>query len=620
MSASATSPHSQQSASPSSFGIAHVMQMREWMAAQDYPQQAQAMRYMLAWLEQPRLHPLTADEIQALSLMIRLMDLALVDPAFCFDEVTRFEIVTHAETLATARELCGLEPSDATVATLAQMPDKYAETLLVYSSRNHLTIPLRMEEPDDAALTSLWWDGVLSQASPALDAQAHAAMARWASDTALAKRFALNHEQIARHNPRACFIQPPYYTQGKLTEVRRALNQAMRRMLQQEFAYLPLEHSATSQHENTVVVISNHLRKRHAIYRSLAPLLAAMKPAYRLVHLYQEGAMNPDGLNGPDRELFDEVIACQTIRQVVETVRHDIQPGVVLFTDIGIDLFSVMLAQFRLAPIQFSGYGHPLSSGSDAVDYFVGGADVEHPEKAAADFNETLLLAPGMAVVPVPPDYRPTYPSLPDDEIIISLAWGTPKIQREHLLAIKALREAAAKPVHLLLSGLDISGLKYLRLSQWMAQHFDAKRLTLCPKMPPDDYYPLIERCHFGIDSYPFGGFNRIIDSLHLGIPILVRRGDASYNRLAGCLLEYVGLSELVCDTPEAFHEKALKLIDDEDYRQSLTDRLRRNDYLAQIAEHNPEDTYLKAVQEMQRAHTSGAGTRTSPIRLTRDV
>ena len=52
-------------------------------------------------------------------------------------------------------------------------------------------------------------------------------------------------------------------------------------------------------------------------------------------------------------------------------------------------------------------------------------------------------------------------------------------------------------------------------------------------------------------DSYPFGGYNTIVDSLFLGKPVVTWEGTKLYNRAAAALLLRLGLADFISTGPE---------------------------------------------------------------------
>ena len=89
----------------------------------------------------------------------------------------------------------------------------------------------------------------------------------------------------------------------------------------------------------------------------------------------------------------------------------------------------------------------------------------------------------------------------------------------------------------------------------------------------------------FAIDSYPFGGFNTIIDSLWIGKPVVALQGKRSFARFATAVLRKIGLGELAATTDDEFVAITLKLIHDNDYRVRVTNQVLDTDLDAKLCE-----------------------------------
>jgi len=80
-----------------------------------------------------------------------------------------------------------------------------------------------------------------------------------------------------------------------------------------------------------------------------------------------------------------------------------------IFADLGMDFVTYMLAHARLARYQAAWWGHPITSGVPAVDFFFG-LDIEVPDAGHAHYSEQLVRMDVMNAAPVvrtqqPPDY-----------------------------------------------------------------------------------------------------------------------------------------------------------------------------------------------------------------------
>ena len=70
---------------------------------------------------------------------------------------------------------------------------------------------------------------------------------------------------------------------------------------------------------------------------------------------------------------------------------------VLIHPEVGMSTGSYLLSAMRLAPVQFAAWGHPVTTGSEAIDYFLSCAAME-PEGFAAHYSEKVILLDGIGV------------------------------------------------------------------------------------------------------------------------------------------------------------------------------------------------------------------------------
>ena len=81
-------------------------------------------------------------------------------------------------------------------------------------------------------------------------------------------------------------------------------------------------------------------------------------------------------------------------------------PHVLLFPEIGMDKVSAQLAAMRLAPVQCTSWGHPVTSGFPTIDYFLS-SDLMEPPEADAHYSEKLVRLPNLSIHYEPLDVVP---------------------------------------------------------------------------------------------------------------------------------------------------------------------------------------------------------------------
>jgi len=250
------------------------------------------------------------------------------------------------------------------------------------------------------------------------------------------------------------------------------------------------------------------------------------------------------------------------------------------------------------------GYGHPVSTFGSRIDYFIGGADAELPQKAQEHYSERLVLIPGIGAHPIYPDHKPVHPPRRNDRILVTCSWGCPKINYPMLMVLKRIASHASRAVdfqffpnwaldryNCVLPFLEDVGSVLGRLAKVIADR------------PYAEYMQHIDEGHLALDSYPFGGYNTVIDCLYLRKPIVTYEGTRFFNRAASALLRKLGLEELIARSDDEYVEKAVRLIDDDDYRNQISTTLAAMDLKAWLFDTDEPGYFGKAIDFLIENH-----------------
>lgn len=298
-----------------------------------------------------------------------------------------------------------------------------------------------------------------------------------------------------------------------------------------------------------IAIVTGNWKPSHVIVKSIGKVVYELAKKYQLtlVHL---GPIDPQA----DMSIFKNVIQVSINDSGLDLSELQVTTfGLTLFLDIGLAPESIYLANMRLAPMQVACLGHPVSSHSK-IDYFISGRDIEYSKTS---YSEKLLLVPGSGVFPILPTYKRQYPEL-DQSIRIAVPWSAVKYNIPMFKRLKELKDAGAHLVFIPGSAIHRYQASIpVRLS--MLEYF-GKDITIVPNLSYDNYMQVLESCHFAVDSYPFGGYNTIIEALWCGLPVVTLEGKQAYNRLASNLLDTVGLSSLVTKTTSQYTKVAMSL------------------------------------------------------------
>ncbi len=327
-----------------------------------------------------------------------------------------------------------------------------------------------------------------------------------------------------------------------------------------------------------IAIASSKWIKNRSVYKCFYAFVEALKADYDL-SLIVLGPPHEE----VDTQGFEKIINLKFSANHLDLdplQNHEFQ--LLYYPDIGMDYEGKFLANLRIAPIQITGYGHPVSTFGSKIDYFLGGMDVEDLTLAQNHYSERLVLMPGFAQYPVTIDYeiQDIKPSV--DPLIINCPWGSTKINHPLIDTLKEILNLSKRRIQfrfLPSSNLLVAN-AFLAIEEDLTNELGQDNIDLVPYMTPagpnfgEAYMRILQEGSISIDSYPFGGYNSVVDSLHLGIPTVTWKGDPGYSRFASALLEKTGLGELVASNRLQYVDKCLNLIHNDDYREKMKQRL----------------------------------------------
>lgn len=339
-----------------------------------------------------------------------------------------------------------------------------------------------------------------------------------------------------------------------------------------------------------VAVISGLMYPGHSVYRGTSGFLRALEDKYELtlVHLGK-----PEKV---DRRLFKNII-------YLEARDNEINLGplqnnnfqMAIFPDIGITNESILLSNLRIAPLQITCHGHPVSTRGSEIDFFITGSEVEYPEKIYANYAEKAAVIHGTGLTASYPGYSLQHPEKEKDTFIIMCAWCSQKINFPFLSRLKEIIRRAEKRVIFRFFPGSITVPYFLTIAEDIRSVLGAENTEIVPPLEYKDYMKLIEAGDLLIDSFPFGGFNTITDALYLRKPVIALRGSQAYNNFAASLLKKTGIEELIAYNENEYLEKMIEMINNSDYFSSVLQKLNKIN-LDKIFKSGEEKYFRKAI------------------------
>jgi predicted O-linked N-acetylglucosamine transferase (SPINDLY family) len=92
---------------------------------------------------------------------------------------------------------------------------------------------------------------------------------------------------------------------------------------------------------------------------------------------------------------------------------------------------------------------------------------------------------------------------------------------------------------------------------------------------PRGDYLRSYHEIDLGLDTFPYNGHTTSLDSFWMGVPVVTRVGRTCVGRAGLSQLHHLDLTNLACNTDEAFVETAVALAGDLARLSALRGQLR---------------------------------------------
>lgn len=221
----------------------------------------------------------------------------------------------------------------------------------------------------------------------------------------------------------------------------------------------------------------------------------------------------------------------------------------------------VILAH-RPAPVAVSWLGFPGTSGLPGVDYILADRYLIPPELARF-YSEKPLYLPdcfqsndrNRAAAPLPK--RETY-GLPANAFVFCAFNHNHKFSPEMFGTWMRILRQVPDSVLWLLADNDTARINLTRYATEAG--IDSTRLVFGPRVHPAEYLARFQLADLFLDTLPFNGGTTASDALWMGLPLLTCSGKTFASRMAGSLLNAIGLPELITQDLGDYERLAVSL------------------------------------------------------------
>ena len=266
---------------------------------------------------------------------------------------------------------------------------------------------------------------------------------------------------------------------------------------------------------------------------------------------------------------------------VAPAIRAD-ELDVLVYPELGMDACSFALAALRLAPRQYAGWGHPVTTGHPTIDAFVSCATME-PEDAQAHYTERLVTLPGIGTryeaLTVPREASRESLGLPPERPLLLCPQSLWKIHPDNDALFAEILAANPDALLVLFEGrYPAVGEQFMRrLTRVLGEHGVSapERIRVLPQVGHDDYLRINLVSDAMLDTMHWSGGNTSLDALACGLPMVSLPGAFMRGRQSAGMLNLLGVPELIARDRADYLAIAARLCRDPAWRLELSKRIR---------------------------------------------
>lgn len=250
-----------------------------------------------------------------------------------------------------------------------------------------------------------------------------------------------------------------------------------------------------------------------------------------------------------------------------------------LFADVGMDALASTLAYSRMAPVQCVTWGHPDTTGSPYMDYFLSSELLETPH-GEMHFSERLVRMPLLGVHYErprrlgPPRTRSFF-DIPEDCHVYVCPQTLFKFHPDYDPILAGILNGDPQGRLVMIEGRVPQWTDRLK-SRWLRTLGEdaLSRVIWLPAQPRDDFLALFECANVVLDPIHFGGGNTTYEALAMGTPVVSLPGEFLRSRITAAL--YRKMNEMTCvvASPEEYIQLALRIANDLSFQAALRSRI----------------------------------------------
>ena len=250
-----------------------------------------------------------------------------------------------------------------------------------------------------------------------------------------------------------------------------------------------------------------------------------------------------------------------------------------MLPDIGMTPSSRILSLHRIAPIQFTAWGHPVTSGSPAMDFFLS-SDLMEPDDAASHYSEKLIRLPNLALYLEPGNTMPLakdFP-LPEGRVLFGCLQSLFKYLPRYDDILPRITAEVPKALFVFIEGMspNMAAITRTRLDAAFTKAglSAAEHVVFLPRMSGAEFDALTRRMDVLVDSLGWSGGNTTLGAIEAGVPLVTCPGAFMRGRHSYAMFRMMDMPSAIARDEDDMVRKLIALGQEPDRRHAMREEL----------------------------------------------
>ena len=257
---------------------------------------------------------------------------------------------------------------------------------------------------------------------------------------------------------------------------------------------------------------------------------------------------------------------------------------ILVFPAIGMEAMDGLFAGLRLAPIQCTAWGHPVTSGLPTVDYYLS-SELMEIKNAEEHYSEKLIRLPNLGfsyIKPIFPELNKSRGdfALAEDSIVYLCCQSIFKYLPQYDYIFPTIAQTIHNAKFVFISASEGKYITYQfqqRLHQAFAK-FGLNSEDYCvmlPRQNPPDFLQLMMISDIFLDTFEWNGGNTTLQAIAGNLPIVTCPGEFMRGRHSYAFLKMLGVTDTIANSEAEYIEIAVKLALNTEWKNNIIERMK---------------------------------------------